>query len=58
MLIYSYFNRLIVDRYALPEGASTDSCDPGAQTWHEPSFTWSRFQIKPPAGAGVHGSPS
>ncbi|KAH0584101.1 hypothetical protein H2248_009671 [Termitomyces sp. 'cryptogamus'] len=25
--------QLITDRYALPEGAATDTCDPGAQTW-------------------------
>ncbi|KAH9946352.1 alpha-amylase [Epithele typhae] len=25
--------QIIVDRYALPEGAATDACDPGAQTW-------------------------
>jgi len=25
--------QLIVDRYALPEGAATNACNPGAQTW-------------------------
>ena len=25
--------QLIVDRYALPQGADLNACDPGAQTW-------------------------
>jgi hypothetical protein len=27
------WSRIITDRYALPAGADTTKCDPGAQTW-------------------------
>ena len=35
--------QLIVDRYALPQGADLNACDPGAQTWC--GGTWNTYVL-------------